>query len=243
MIKLFVGRKGMGKTLQMVKDAQWFFNRGYKVYSNFPCWGFSPEKTIYKKSLIKRLFNKKIPTLANYIYSEELEATLKSTFEQKQPTLFMLDEAPVMFHSREWKNFDLDLIYALNQSRKSNVHLMMSAQQYGALDKQLRETADFIYLCEKKLPSPFRIFTTMIVVPDYFKEEQKSVFLKNYIISRRFSFERSIKKYYKFYSTEQVILPQRFFTKYPQLFPDPTKVTIKDIELQALSHKDIQPPL
>jgi len=238
MIKLFVGQKGSGKTLQMVKDSQWFFKRGYKVYSNFPVWGYSPNG-----ERVLKVFKKRVPTLGNFMYSEDLETTLKSTFEAKTPTLFMLDEAPVMFHSREWHNFDLDLIYALNQSRKSNVHMFMSAQMYHSLDKQLRETAEYVYLCEKKLFKPIRLFTVMVVRPDYFKEEQDSKFLKQFIVKRKLYFENSLKQYYQFYDTEQVILPARFQAKYPQLFPDPSKVSIQDIVTHATEHRDIDIPI
>lgn len=237
MIKLFVGEKGSGKTLQMVKDAQWFFRKGYEVHANFPVWGY------HKKRGLKNIFKKPEEVKADFMYAENLEKKLKNTFAKKKPTLFMLDEAPVMFHSREWKKFDLDLIYALNQSRKSNVHLFLSAQRFHALDKQLRETANYVYLCEKKLFKPIRLFLTLVVKPDYFTEDQDSILLKHYIKKRKIGFETSMKNYFKFYDTEQVVLPERFQEKYPELFPDPALVTISDIREKASMHKDIQIPI
>lgn len=246
MIKLFVGRKGSGKTLQMVRSAQWFFRRGYKVYSNFPCWGYSPKSV--PKNWFERVLNglfpgRLIPVLSEFIYTEQLEDKLKATFEQKLPTLFLLDEAPVMYHSREWKNFDLDLIYAVNQSRKSNVHMFMSAQTYNGVDKQLRETADYVYICEKRLFKPIRVFVSLAVTQEFFKEELKSIFLKKYIKKRKIMFEGSAKRFYKYYDTGQVILPRRFFEKFPTLFPDPSLVSIGMIRTGSLGHKDIEPPL
>lgn len=244
MIKLYVGRKGSGKTLQMVKSAQWFFNRGYKVFSNFPVWGLVPVvPKNFRERVLYALFPKFKPTLATYIHTEELEERLKATFEEKQPTLFLIDEAPVMYHSREWKSFDLDLIYAVNQSRKSNVHLFLSAQTYNGVDKQLRETADFVFMCEKRFIKPLRIFTNMAVTQEFFKEDLKSIFLKKYIKKRMILFGFQAKKYYKYYDTGQVILPRRFFDKFPNLFPDPSSVTIEQIVNGSLGHKDIEPPL
>lgn len=241
MIKLFVGEKGSGKTLQMVKDAQWFFKRGYEVYSNFPVWGYSPEMSIRKRKPFER--TKYLPRMGKYMYSEELEQNLKLSFERKQPTLFLLDEVPVMFHSREWKNFDLDLIHALNQSRKSNVHLYMSAQKFHAVDKQLRETAQYVYLCNKHFPKVFPISTVMVLKPDYFIEETKSVFQKKYIIKRKIYIGNSLKKYYKFYDTGQVILPQRFFEKFPEIFPDPHVISVDDIVQNSGKYTDTFIPI
>ena len=239
MVKLFVGEKGSGKTLQMVKDAQWFFKKGYNVISNFPIWGFSPsgERVLFG-------FRKSYePRLSQFMHNEDLESTIKSTFESKVPTLFMLDEAPVMFHAREWKNFDLDLIYAINQSRKSNVHLFMSAQKFHALDKQLRESAEYVYQCERKLFKPFRLFTTMVVRTDYFSENTKSMFIKKYIVKRKIFFEASLKKYRRFYDTGQVILPRRFYDKFPNLFPDPNTVSITSIVDSSKNFIEILPPI
>lgn len=244
MIKLYVGRKGSGKTLQMVKSSQWFFKRGYKVFSNFPVWGLSPVIAKNKwQRVLNVVFKKYVPTLATYIYTEELEERLKATFEEKKPTLFLIDEAPVMYHSREWKSFDLDLIYAVNQSRKSNVHVFLSAQTYNGVDKQLRETADFVFMCEKRLFRPIRLFTNMVVTQEFFKEDLKSIFLKKYIKKRILLPEFTAKKYYRYYDTGQVILPRRFFEKFPSLFPNPSDVTIEQIKSGSLGHKDIEPPL
>ena len=237
MIKLFVGQKGSGKTLQMVKDSQWFFDRGYEVYSNFPAWGWTKEKGI------KNIFKKKKKVQSNFMYAEELEDTLKSTFQKKKPTLFMLDEAPVLFHSRNWQKFDLDLIYALNQSRKSNVHMFISAQKYNALDKQLRETANWVYVCEKKNWGFMKWFITLVVNPDYFYDEGKSIHLKNYIKKRKISTNWGLQSYYKHYDTEQVVLPKRLMKKFPELFPDPATVTIPQIIERASQHEDLNIPI
>jgi|GEM_PF-2581273 len=233
MIKLFVGKKGSGKTLQMIKDAQYFFNNGYKVYSNVACWGYKNNGFLRKKTRVK----------AEFIYFDELQKIIKNTLENKNPTLFMLDEVPVMFHSRNWKTFDLDLIYALNQSRKTDVHLFMSAQIFTAVDKQLRLTADYIYMCEKRLFKPIELFTVMVVDPTYFNDEVKNIFLKNYIKKRKYFFNNNLKKYHHYYDTGQVVLPKRFQEKFPNLFPDPKKLGIPEIIMSSMEHKDRNIPL
>jgi hypothetical protein len=241
MIKLYVGQRGSGKTAQCVNDAQWFFKRGYDIYSNVPCWGYSPRPK--GERLIKRIFSPYVKTLSYFIYAEDLTEKLKQTYENKRNALFILDESPVFFNSRSWKNTDMDIISALNMSRKTKVHLFITAQRYHLLDKQIRETADYIYMCEKQLIKPFRFFTCMVVLQEYFMESTKSIFLKKYIKKRKFVWEGSFKKIFKHYDTGQVILPRRFYEKFPDLFPDPEEVTIDVITTLAGVHDDTEPPL
>lgn len=238
MIKFFVGDRGSGKTLQMVKDSQWFFEKGYSVFSNFPVWGYSP---VASPLLNKKKIIRKDATMCNFMYFEDLEQKILGSLENETPTLFLLDEAPVLFHSREWQKFNLDLIYAINQSRKCNIHIFMSAQNYFAVDKQLRNTADYVYMCDKiRILNLYRV---SILKPDYFKDEEKSEFMKKFIVKTKLYFTFQIKKYFKYYYTGQVILHKRFFDKYPKLFPDPKSITIKDVLNSSLRHKDIPIPL
>lgn len=229
MIKYFVGQKGSGKTLQMTKDAQYFFNKGYEIYSNYPLWGY---KNI---SLFKRQ-----KVIGRFMYSDEFEDKLKTTFDGKKPTLFLLDEAPVLYNSRNWKNFDLDLIYALNQSRKTKVHMFMSAQKYDALDKQMRESANYVYLCERKLKF---IYTVMVVRPEYFKQDEKDIFLKRYIHRRKLYFKTNLRQYFKFYDTTHIVLPEKFYIKFPELFPNPKYFNITNIIENAKRYTEEYVPI
>jgi hypothetical protein len=239
MIKLYVGEKGSGKTLHMVKDAQWFFKQGYDIVANFPVWGYSPKMSLKRGSIIRKLFSNPLePTICRYMYPEHLEQAITESYINKRPTLFLLDEAPVIYNSRNWKNFDLDLVFALNQSRKTKVHFFMTAQRFKAVDKQLRDASQYVYKCEKMLFKPIRIFSALCVKPEYFDEEQDSALLKYYIIKRKYFHESQLAKYFQFYATDQVIGQERIIKKYPNLFPDPKLITIDEILVSSKLHKE-----
>lgn len=234
MIKGYVGTYGSGKTLQMVKDAQWFFNQGYRVIANFPLWG-------YKK---RGLFKKPKRIQAEYLYSEDALDFLQNYKPGKNNTLLLIDEASNIFDSYKFKSIPTELFDILKQQRKIKLDLFYTSQRHTDIATRVRDNSEAIYICEKWFKNtPFTLFSAMAVKPFYFNDNAKSTEIKKYVIKRRVSFSRSLSKYFKFYNTDFVVTSRKSFSKFKSIIGDPEKLTIDDIIEFSKTHKDVSPPI
>jgi len=119
MILLYKGRRGAGKTLTMVKDGYRFYLNGYRVLRNFKA------------------------KFGEYISNEEvLKLDKKSNVKD---CVLMIDEVQIFFDSRRsMSKGNLKFSNFVQQTRKRNIHLLITTQYSNTIDLRLRQHLDFI---------------------------------------------------------------------------------------------------
>lgn len=118
MIIIYVGRKGRGKTLTLVKDAYKYHLEGWKILSNMQELRFGENfnpKDLFDNNFLKSLKN----------------------------TVLVIDEIQHFFDSRRSMNKkNVDFTHFLQQIRKNNIRLLGSIQRLGNVDLRVREQLD-----------------------------------------------------------------------------------------------------
>lgn len=120
MIIIYVGRKGRGKTLTLVKDAYFYYLKGWKILSNMQDLQFG--ETFNPKDLFNNNFLKELKN-----------------------TVLVIDEIQHFFDSRRsMSKKNIDFTHFLQQIRKNNIRLLGSIQRIGNVDLRVREQLDIL---------------------------------------------------------------------------------------------------
>lgn len=120
MIVTYLGRRGSGKTLTMVKDAYLEYKKGRKIYSNMHGVSF-----------------------ATYISNEEIMKIDKNS--DIYNAVILIDEAQIFFDSRRsMKKEALNFSNFVQQIRKRNIMLLLTTQFANSIEKRLRDHTDLI---------------------------------------------------------------------------------------------------
>lgn len=229
MIKGYVGTYGSGKTLQLVRDAQFYFKRDFRVISNVPLWGFDSKG---KKKM------------ADFLYTEEIQEFLSGKLFQEKPTLLVVDEASALFDSYKFKQIPDEIFDVLKQSRKLKLDIFYTSQRHKDIATRIRDNSEIIYICENHFRhTPFHVYSALGVQPFYFNDNAKSVELKQYILKRKIDFGFNLSRYYKFYSTDFIVTGINAYKKFSEYLGNPRLITPDDIITLAKSHIEIRPPL
>lgn len=118
MIVVYIGRRGKGKTLSMVKDAYLEHKRGRKVISNM----------------------ENVP-FARFMSNEDILKLSKDS--SIQDCVLLVDELQIFFDSRRaMKKVNISFSNFIQQIRKRNVLLLATTQFANAVDKRLRDHTD-----------------------------------------------------------------------------------------------------
>lgn len=122
-IVLYMGSRGKGKTLTMVKDAYRYYLDGYKVLANID-----------------------LP-FAKYISNEDVLLLDKDS--RVRNCVLLLDEIQVFYDSRASSNkVNMRFSNFIQQIRKRGVIVLCTTQFANAVDKRLRQHLDIIALPE-----------------------------------------------------------------------------------------------
>ena len=116
---IYVNPMGSGKTLSMVREAKLLKDKGYKVYSNFFV-SFQDQQLYHWKDIINVPPN----------------------------SVILLDELSDLFNSRDWKNMPKQVFTYLINSRKRNIRIMGTAQEFDEIDKTIRTKATYVVECD-----------------------------------------------------------------------------------------------
>jgi hypothetical protein len=128
MILAFVGYKGSGKTLSIIRETLAYYKKGYAVYSNIKLIGIK-----YKDYDLKEIVK------------------LHNNDEQVKNCVFIMDEAQLFVDSRRgMTGKSLCISYFISQTRKRNVHFLYSTQLNRMVDVRLRDNTDVKVICQKK---------------------------------------------------------------------------------------------
>lgn len=136
-ITLFSGTPGSGKSLHGVQLALESLSKGMNVISNFP---ILPTSYFKKKSIHREI--------GDYIFVKNTDLTVSALLKYaeenhernyKAQTLVIIDEAGVMFNSRNFSNEDrMEWIYFLANHRHFNYDFLLIAQMDKMIDRQIR---------------------------------------------------------------------------------------------------------
>lgn len=127
MIIAFIGNMGSGKTLSMVRHAYKKYRKGFTIYSNiklnFP----------YKEYDLQMIMD----------YAQNGKTFYKA--------IFLLDEAHIFLDSRmSASKRNRILTYFILQTRKADIELCYTTQNFMQVDIRLRNQTDDIIECYKK---------------------------------------------------------------------------------------------
>jgi DNA helicase HerA-like ATPase len=154
MIIVIDGNRGQGKTLTAVKEAYLFGLQGYTIYSNLELTFPNPN------------INVKPYKMSDMISYADTKSELVNS-------VVLMDEAHIVMDSRtSMTKRNITISYFLLQSRKRNVHIIMTTQFLHQVDKRIRSTADMFISCRYKKNKDLvlnRIFYNNIVSYRSFK--------------------------------------------------------------------------
>ena len=121
MICVYVGRRGRGKTLTMVKDAYIYYKNGRTIISNMEGLHF--------------------PHV--YMDNEEIKKLDKNS--NIDNVVLLIDELQIFFDSRRsMKKGNIDFSNFVQQIRKRGVDILGTTQFTNSIDKRLRDHTDII---------------------------------------------------------------------------------------------------
>jgi hypothetical protein len=126
----YIGKKGAGKTLQMVKDVMEEMKQGKRVISN------TPIRFKYRGVWLQS------------ITIENPDLFLKAIVNERR-AIIAIDEAPTFLPNSLWHKIDVSLIRALSQARHIALDLYYTSQGWGHTVKRLRDLTDWVIECRK----------------------------------------------------------------------------------------------
>lgn len=141
-LHIFVGRFGAGKTISAVRRV---YNicaakRGVTVLTNLTLSGFPKDTKIIK--------------LVNSMQILDLP----------DKSIVLIDEIGSIFNSRDWgsskKSVPKPVYQHIVQCRHRRIMIIGTVQDWSFLDKQLRDIADTVTICQSIFSHPFTRYTT-----------------------------------------------------------------------------------
>lgn len=176
----FCGKQGDGKTLSAVR-----------LISNI----FLDYKDVYLVTNVS--IN---TTLLNHIPSENIipfTRYYQLFFNYNKPTIFLIDEAHILFNSLESKNADVNMFQVISQNRKRQRVFILTSQVFSRLQLVMREQINTIITCK----TYFNYLTHCVVYHDFEKQRDELVGKKEFGCF----FTHKRKLHYNMYNTYQVI--------------------------------------
>ncbi len=176
----FCGKQGSGKTLTAVR-----------MTSNI----FLDYQDVYLVS------NVNINTgILNHIPKENIipfERYYQLFFNYNKPTIFLIDEAHLLFNSLESKNADVNMFQVISQNRKRKRVFILTSQVFSRLQLVMREQINTIVPCVTWL----KYITHGTVYHDFEKQKDELVGKKAF----SFTYTHNRKIHYEMYDTNQTI--------------------------------------
>lgn len=127
MVIIYTGGMGSSKTLSMVREAKKYYDKGFKIYSNFH-----------------------VTFPFEWMSRDLLRQMLRGEFELENAVL-LLDEIHQIADSRRAASKkNLNLSYLVNQSRKKSVRILGTTQFFTQLDIRLRLATAIEIRCSRK---------------------------------------------------------------------------------------------
>lgn len=132
------GNRGEGKSTLLCMLAQRFIKQKHDVYCNFEIQG-----TYYFD--VSQFGKVNFPVFS----------------------VIMIDEASILYNSRNFKNFDIGITTWIKECRKHHCMLVIASQNYNDTDKVLRDESNYLYILSKigNFTIGKRIVNKLVLVP------------------------------------------------------------------------------
>lgn len=145
----YTGLFGQGKTKECVR----FITNQYDRYNGKMIYDFSAGKWVQQQIVVYSNVDLLIP----YVKLKSLQQLVDcQNTEFGTVNLFLIDEASVVFNSREFKtNFSTPALNTILTSRHHKIGVYLTAQRFGHMDALLRQVTTDVYEC--KYFKPLRI--------------------------------------------------------------------------------------
>lgn len=175
----FSGKQGSGKTLSAVRLVN-------NILTDFPdCYLVS---NVY----LNPEYTSVLPE--NFI---EFKRYYQLFQDYDKPTIFLIDEAHLLFNSLESKNADLNMFQVISQQRKRRMCFVLTSQVFSRLQLVMREQINTIVPCKTYL----NFLTHCVVYKDFEKDRDELVGKKDFSVW----YTHNKDFHYKMYDTLQVI--------------------------------------
>lgn len=140
-IVAYTGLFGQGKTKECVR----FITRQYDRYNGQMVYDFDREKWVQQVINVFSNVDLSIP----YIKLTSLQQLVDCQYTDfGTVNLFLIDEASVVFNSREFKNnFSTPALNTILTSRHHKIGIYLTAQRFGHMDALLRQVTTSVYEC------------------------------------------------------------------------------------------------
>ena len=129
MIEIYTGTPGSGKSYNAVFELVTHLRKGKPAFANFtlrdpdPGWKFTP--------------------FANEEVNEIIKWIVKHPLDREGEGLFIVDEAQLIWNSREWKQIPKSVIGFFSQHRKLGYNIILVTQRVEMIDRQVRMLAEY----------------------------------------------------------------------------------------------------
>lgn len=178
-VHCFCGKQGSGKTLsavRMINNILVDYPDTYvvsNVWLNFDLVNVIPE---------------------NYI---KLERYYQLFDNYDKPTIFLIDEAHLLFNSLESRNADVNMFTVISQQRKLQKIFVLTSQVFKRLQPVMREQVEYLINCR----TFFNFFTFLQAYSDFEKVGDEQI--GKHMFNSYFTHKKDI--HYKMYDTKQVL--------------------------------------
>lgn len=140
-IVCYTGLFGMGKTKECVR----FITQQYNQYNGIKIYDSDTGKWVVQRVVVYSNVELTIP----YIQLTSLQQLIEC---QESPcgtvNLFLIDEASVVFNSRDFKNnFSIPALNTILTSRHHRIGIYLTSQRFGHMDALLRQVTSLVYDC------------------------------------------------------------------------------------------------
>lgn len=137
----YTGLFGQGKTKECVR----FITNQYNRYNGLPVYDDESGKFVKQHIVVYSNVQLTIP----YIELTSLQQLVEC---QESPAgvvnLFLIDEASVVFNSRDFKNnFSIPALNTILTSRHHRIGMYLTSQRFGHMDALLRQVTSYVYEC------------------------------------------------------------------------------------------------
>lgn len=137
----YTGLFGQGKTKECVR----FITNQYERYNNKPVYDFQAKEWTTQQIVVYSNVDLLIP----YIKLTSLQQLVDCQgSDPSVVNLFLIDEASVVFNSREFKNnFSTPALNTILTSRHHKIGIYLTSQRFGHMDALLRQVTSAVYEC------------------------------------------------------------------------------------------------
>jgi len=203
MIRAYVGLLGQGKTLSMINDALPHLYAGRKVFTNTP---FKLE-LIESLGLISKIMRKKAGHELLLPHFMEKGEDFRRALKTETDSLFLIDEASIVFSTYAADLLSGDYVMRFAQSRKFGNDIYYTTQSFTHTHKRLRDLSNEVVRCSyRRLPLLGALVGNVAFNPERFlNPKMPSKFEKDFILWKRWIFGEKLKFLYRCYDTSFVV--------------------------------------